>query len=553
MPSGKEGDKSLKGLPWFKTSILYELYVRAFKDSDGDGHGDLKGVIEKLDYIASLGIDVIWLLPISPSPLRDDGYDVTDYYDIHEQYGTLEDFKLLIREAHKRKLKVITDLVMNHTSSDHPWFQSSRRGPDQPKGNWYVWSDDPERYSGTRVIFTDTESSNWSFDPLRKQYYWHRFFSHQPDLNFDNSEVRREMKRVVRFWLELGIDGFRFDAIPYLFEREGTNNENLSETHAFLRELRAYIDELKPDAFLLGEVNQWPEDTVPYFGTGTDEIPLLFHFPVMPRLFKAVAEGVRDSVEWILERTPDIPKPCQWVIFLRNHDELTLEMVTPEERNFLYQTYAPEPRMRLNLGIRRRLAPLLGNDMRKIKLMNSLLLTLPGTPILYYGDEIGMGDHIWLDDRNGVRTPMQWQETENAGFSTAEELFAPVVDDAVYGYRHRNVDVQERDPESLLHWMRTAIRTRRRHPSLGAGSFELMTPANRAILAFIRELSSDRLLAIHNLSGAAQQFDLDLERFESRPITDAFSQRRVGSGQHRTEFELEPYGFSWFALEGDER
>lgn len=534
---------------WFKSAVLYELYVRAYRDSNGDGHGDLTGVTQKLDYIRSLGVDVIWLLPISPSPLRDDGYDVTDYYDIHEDYGILDNFRTLVREAHARHLRVITDLVLNHTSVDHPWFQESRKGRDNPRSDWYVWTDDPERYSGTRIIFTDTESSNWTFDPLRGQYYWHRFFSHQPDLNFDNPEVREEMKRVIRFWLELGIDGFRMDAIPYLFEREGTNNENIHETHEFLKELRSFIDEIKPGAFLLGEVNQWPEDTMPYFGNGTDELPLLFHFPVMPRLFMAVAQGRRDSVESILEHTPAIPETCQWVVFLRNHDELTLEMVTEEEREFMVGAYAPEPRMCINVGIRRRLAPLMNGDHRKIRLMNSMLMTLPGTPIIYYGDEIGMGDDIELDDRNGVRTPMQWHSGENAGFSESARLYAPLIDDDLYGYRVLNVADQEQDPESLLNWTRQLIKTRQQHPALGRGAFRILHPENHAILPFLTVYGEDVLLAVHNLSNMTERAEIDLSEWDGKMLVDLFTHQAYGRASQEVRVVLEPYEFLWLGVE----
>jgi maltose alpha-D-glucosyltransferase/alpha-amylase len=534
---------------WFKSAVLYELYVRAYRDSNGDGHGDLTGVAQKLDYIRSLGVDVIWLLPISPSPLRDDGYDVSDYYDIHEHYGILDDFRLLVREAHARNLKVITDLVLNHTSDEHPWFQESRKGQGNPKSDWYVWTDDPALYSGTRIIFTDTESSNWTFDAVRGQYYWHRFFSHQPDLNFDNPQVRDEMKRVIRFWLELGIDGFRMDAIPYLFEREGTNNENIHETHVFLKELRSFIDEVKPGTFLLGEVNQWPEDTMPYFGDGTDELPLLFHFPVMPRLYKAVAEGKRDSVEWILEHTPAISETCQWVVFLRNHDELTLEMVTEEERAFMIAAYAPEPRMRLNVGIRRRLAPLMNGDSRKIRLLNSILMTLPGTPIIYYGDEIGMGDNIHLEDRNGVRTPMQWHGGENAGFSEAATLYSPLIDDEHYGYLAVNVADQEQDPDSLLNWTRFLIKSRQQHPALGRGSFCILHPENRAILAFLNEYLGDIVISVHNLSSEPERAELDLSRWEGRALVDLFNHLPFGRASQEVRIVLEPYAFMWLGVE----
>ncbi|MEM6427890.1 MAG: maltose alpha-D-glucosyltransferase [Deinococcota bacterium] len=533
---------------WYKDAVLYELYVRAYRDSDGDGHGDLRGVIEKLDYVKSLGVDAIWLLPLMPSPLRDDGYDVSDFYSIHENYGTLEDFNVLVQEAHARGLKVIVELIMNHTSSEHPWFQESRSSKDNPKRDWYVWSDSDEKYAGTRVIFIDTEGSNWTKDEPTGEYYWHRFFSHQPDLNYDNPDVQAEMKKVVKFWLDLGVDGFRMDAIPYLFEREGTNNENIAETHEFLKDLRAYVDSLKPDCFLLGEVNQWPEDTLPYFGDGTDEMPMLFHFPVMPRLYKAVAEGKRDSVSWIMANTPDIPETCQWVVFLRNHDELTLEMVTEEERAFMYKTYAPDPEMKKNVGIRRRLAPLLGNDQRKLKLMNSMLMTLPGTPIIYYGDELGMGDNIALYDRNGVRTPMQWDNSRNAGFSEAGNLYAPVIADAHFGYEWVNVAAQNQDPESPLNFMRKLMKVRKQHPALGRGTFEILEPENKAILPFLNVSDDDVVIALHNLSVDAQTVSLDLSRYNGQTLTDCFSGDSIGQASAATEVRLEPYQFMWYSI-----
>jgi maltose alpha-D-glucosyltransferase/alpha-amylase len=533
---------------WYKDAVLYELYVRAFRDTNGDGHGDLRGVIEKLDYVKSLGIDAIWLLPMMPSPLHDDGYDVSDFYSIHEDYGTLEDFRLLVEEAHKRELKVIAELIMNHTSSQHPWFQESRSSKDNPKRDWYVWSDRDDKYQGTRVIFIDTEASNWTKDELTGEYYWHRFFSHQPDLNYDNPEVQEEMKKVIKFWLDLGVDGFRMDAIPYLFEREGTNNENIPETHAFLKEIRNYVDSLKPDCFLLGEVNQWPEDTLPYFGDGTDEMPLLFHFPVMPRLYKAVAEGKRDGVVWIMNNTPAIPETCQWVVFLRNHDELTLEMVTEEERAFMYEVYAPDPAMKKNVGIRRRLAPLLDNDARKIKLMNSMLMSLPGTPIVYYGDEIGMGDNINLYDRNGVRTPMQWNAGKNADFSHVDTIYAPVIDDDTYGYHTVNVATQEQDPHSLLSFMRTLIKVRKQHPALGRGHFEILEPENHAILPFLNASDGDVVVSIHNLTDGEQTVSLDLSAYAGKTLYDCFTLEAKGAVSEATEMTLAPYQFLWYGL-----
>ena len=533
---------------WYKDAVLYELYVRAFNDSNGNGHGDLLGVVEKLDYLAELGVDCLWLLPIQPSPLKDDGYDVSDYYGIHPDYGTLEDFKTLLDAAHARGMKVITDLVMNHTSDQHPWFSESRSSKDSPKRDWYVWNSDDKKHAETRIIFSDTETSNWAYDALTGEYYWHRFFTDQPDLNYDNPEVRAEMLNVIRFWLELGIDGFRLDAIPYLYEREGTSNENLPETHDFLQEVRAFVDEIAPDTLLLGEVNQWPNDTIPYFGNGHNEMNLLFHFPVMPRLFKAVAEEDRGSVDWIMERTPHIPETCSWVVFLRNHDELTLEMVTQDERDFMYQTYAPESRMRLNAGIRRRLAPLLDNDPRKIRLMNSLLMTLPGTPILYYGDEIGMGDDLSLSDRNGVRTPMQWNAEANAGFSRAEKLYAPVIDTEHFGYRCVNVAAQRERAQSLLCWTRRLIHTRKQHPALGRGHFEILETENRTILPFFNTYQNDVVVAVHNLSAQAQTFELDLSSYQGAIFSDALSGQTEIRACEQTKLELPAYGFSWLTL-----
>ena len=536
---------------WWKDAVLYELYVRAFKDSDGDGHGDLRGVTEKLDYLRDLGVDVLWLLPLSPSPLRDDGYDVSDYLGIHPDYGTVEDLRELISAAHERGLKVITDLVMNHTSSDHPWFQSSRRREDG-KEDWYVWSDDPERYGEARVIFTDSETSNWSWDEERGQYYWHRFFHHQPDLNYDEPEVRATMLEVVEFWLELGVDGFRLDAIPYLYQRDGTNCENLPETHAFLKELRSFVDEIKPEAFLLGEVNQWPADTLPYFGNGFDEMPLLFHFPVMPRLWSALARGDSGPIRWILEHTPGIPPSCQWVVFLRNHDELTLEMVTEEERAFMYSHYAPEPVMRLNVGIRRRLAPLCDFERPRIELMHSLLMTLPGTPILYYGDEIGMGDDLSLYDRNGVRTPMQWNDGPGAGFSEAERTYAPLLSGRSAPHRV-NVAAAERDPTSLLHWMRELIATRKRRPALGRGSFTMLSSPDPALAVFLSTTEDDAVVAVHNLASEAKSLSLSATALAGRELRLGFGGGLLDATPAGTvsladtlPVELGPHGYAWW-------
>jgi maltose alpha-D-glucosyltransferase/alpha-amylase len=529
--------------------VLYELYVRAFRDANGDGHGDLRGVIEKLDHVASLGVDVLWLLPISPSPLRDDGYDVADFRGVHPDFGSLDDLQALLAAAHERGLRVITDLVLNHTSSDHPWFQASRRR-EGGKDDWYVWTDDPTRYAGTRIIFTDTETSNWTFDEVRGQYYWHRFFGHQPDLNYDHPAVRAEMLDTVRYWLELGVDGFRLDAIPYLFEREGTNGENLPETHAFLKEVRALIDRVKPDAFILGEVNQWPEDTLPYFGDGHDEMAYLFHFPVMPRLYRALAEGRADAIRWILERTPAPPEGGRWVVFLRNHDELTLEMVTEDERALLYAAYAPEPRMRLNVGIRRRLAPLLNFDRRKLEVMHGLLMTLPGTPILYYGDEIGMGDDIALPDRHGVRTPMAWNDEPGVGFSDHPAPYLPPIAHGPGGYHAANVAAQERDPGSLLHWVRRLVATRRSLVALGPGGrFELLDAGDARLSAMHHVGGGEHVVAVHNLADASVRARLALPHAGRwrRVWADAGAASPDVVDGEALELDLAPYGYAWWA------
>ncbi len=543
---------------WWKDAVLYELYVRAFRDADGDGHGDLRGALERLDYVRDLGVDVLWLLPLSPSPLRDDGYDVSDYLSIHPDYGTLDDLRALLDGAHARGLKVITDLVMNHTSSDHPWFQASRRREDG-KDDWYVWSDDDTKYAEARVIFTDTESSNWSWDAVRGQYYWHRFFHHQPDLNYDNPDVRATMLDVIRFWLELGVDGFRLDAIPYLYQREGTNCENLTETHAFLKEVRAFVERIKPGAFLLGEVNQWPDDTLPYFGDGFDEIPLLFHFPVMPRLWKALAEGSAEPIRWILERTPAIPPSCQWVVFLRNHDELTLEMVTDEERAFMYAHYAPEPVMRLNVGIRRRLAPLCDFDRPRIELLHSLLMTLPGTPILYYGDEIGMGDDLNLPDRNGVRTPMQWNDSPGAGFSSADVTYAPLLSDPMSGPARVNVAAAERDPESLLNWVRRLIATRKARAALGGGNFAMLPSPDPALAVFLSTSEHDAVVAVHNLAAEPRQTSLAVPALAGRQLRLGFGGRLAQGGTVGQEaladelpVALGAHGYAWWWADGSD-
>ncbi|MGE3774849.1 MAG: maltose alpha-D-glucosyltransferase, partial [Gammaproteobacteria bacterium] len=485
---------------WFKDVVIYEVHVRAFFDSNGDGIGDFPGLTSKLDYIRDLGVDAIWVLPFYPSPGRDDGYDIADYHDVHPPYGSLQDFRHFVREAHRRGLRVITELVVNHTSDQHAWFQAARRAPrGSKKRGYYVWSDDPQRYTGTRIIFTDTESSNWSFDAVAGEYYWHRFFSHQPDLNYDNPHVLKAVIRAMRYWLDMGVDGLRLDAIPYLCEREGTNNENLPETHAVIRQIRRVIDEHYGDRMLLAEANQWPEDVRDYFADG-DECHMAFHFPLMPRIYMAIAQEERHPIVEIMDQTPDIPAACQWAIFLRNHDELTLEMVTSRERDYMYRMYAAEPRARINLGIRRRLAPLLDNDLAKIQLVNSLLLSMPGSPIIYYGDEIGMGDNVFLGDRNGVRTPMQWSPDRNAGFSRADpqRLYFPPIMDAVYGYEAVNVEAQARDPSSLLNWMRRMLAVRRTTQAFGRGSLRFLHPGNRKILAYVREYEGDVILCVAN-------------------------------------------------------
>ena len=475
---------------WYKNAIFYEVYVRAFRDSNGDGHGDLPGLTSQLDYLKWLGVDCIWLMPIYPSPLRDDGYDIADFTGVLKEYGTLEDFRDLVRGAHRRGIRVIADLVLNHTSDQHSWFQAARSDPNSPYRDFYVWSDTPDKYKDARIIFLDTEPSNWTYDEKAGQYFWHRFFSTQPDLNYDNPAVRKAMIDVLDFWMASGIDGFRADAIPYLIEREGTSCENLPETHEVIQQIRAYMNQYYPGAILLGEANQWPEDVRPYFGDGTNELHMNFHFPLMPRIFIAMKSADRTPIQWVLSKTPPIPQECQWCTFLRNHDELTLEMVTPEERQWMWEQYAPEPRMRLNLGIRRRLAPLLDNDPQKLRLAYSILFTMPGTPIIYYGDEIGMGDNIELFDRNGVRTPMQWSNEPNAGFSSADpsKLYAPVIATPPYDPATVNVGTQQSDPDSLLNHLRRLIALRKAMPVLAYGDMQWLDIPNKEILAFSRSL-----------------------------------------------------------------
>jgi maltose alpha-D-glucosyltransferase/alpha-amylase len=501
---------------WYMDAVVYQLHVKAFFDSNEDGIGDFKGLTEKLDYIRDLGVNTIWVMPFYPSPMLDDGYDVADYENVHPPYGTRADFKRFVHEAHDRGLRVITELVVNHTSDQHPWFQAARRAPKgSPKRDYYVWSDDPNKYAGTRIIFTDAESSNWAWDPVAQQHYWHRFFSHQPDLNFDNPHVLRAVLRTMHFWLDMGVDGFRLDAIPYLVEREGTTNENLPETHAIVKQIRADLDQSYPGKMLLAEANMWPEDVLRYFGDG-DECHMAYHFPMMPRLYMSIAMEDRFPLVEILGQTPPIPANCQWAIFLRNHDELTLEMVTDRERDYMYRIFAGDPRMRVNVGIRRRLAPLMENSRPKIELISFLLMTLPGAPILYYGDEIGMGDNIYLGDRNGVRTPMQWSPDRNAGFSRADpqRLYLPPVMDAVYGYEAVNVEAQRRSDSSLLQWTRRMVAVRRRYRAFGRGALTFLEPGNRKVLAFLREYEGEAMLCIANLSRVPQAVELDLARFE---------------------------------------
>ncbi len=536
---------------WYKDAVIYQMHVKAFHDANGDGMGDFAGLAQKLDYIQELGVNTIWLLPFYPSPLRDDGYDIADYTNVHPDYGTLDDFRQFIDEAHRRGLKVITELVINHTSDQHPWFQAARLAPPGSREReFYVWSDDDKKLAGTRIIFTDTESSNWAWDPVARQYYWHRFFSHQPDLNHNNPEVVEAVIRVMRFWMDMGVDGMRLDAIPYLCVREGTNNENLPETHAVLKRMRAAMDESYSNRMFLAEANQWPEDVREYFGDG-DECHVAYNFPLMPRIFMAVALEDRYPIAEIVRQTPDIPENCQWAIFLRNHDELTLEMVTDRERDYMYKMYAAEPRMRVNVGIRRRLATLLGNDVDRIKLMNSLLLSMPGSPIIYYGDEIGMGDNIYIGDRNGVRTPMQWSIDRNAGFSRADpqRLFLPVIMDPIYGYQAVNVEAQSRDPSSLLNWTRRMLAVRRQFQCFGRGSLEFIRPQNRKIIAYVRSCGGEMILCVANLSQTAQAVELDLSKYKGRVPVEMLGRNAFPPiGDLPYFLTLPAHGFFWMQL-----
>ncbi|MGH7709392.1 MAG: maltose alpha-D-glucosyltransferase, partial [Vulcanimicrobiaceae bacterium] len=540
---------------WYKDAVIYQLHVKAFFDADGDGSGDFRGLIEKLDYLQQLGVSALWLLPFYPSPQRDDGYDVADYRGVHERYGTLRDFRTFVRAAHDRGMRVITECVINHTSDQHPWFQRARRAkPGSNARNFYVWSDSDDKYAGTRIIFTDTEKSNWAWDPVANAYYWHRFFSHQPDLNFDNPRVVEALANVMRFWFNAGVDGLRLDAVPYLCEREGTSNENLAETHDVIKQLRAILDAEYPDRFLLAEANQWPEDVRAYFGDG-DECHMAFHFPLMPRLFLAVAAEDRYPIYDIMQQTPAIPDNCQWAIFLRNHDEMTLEMVTDRERAYMYGVYAPETRARINVGIRRRLAPLMENYRRKIELMLTLLFSMPGTPIIYYGDEIGMGDNIFLGDRDGVRTPMQWTSDRNGGFSRADtqRLYLPAIQDTVYGFEAINVEAQTRTPSSLLNWLKRMISVRQAHRVFGRGRIVFLYPENRHVIAFLREYEDEVVLCIMNLAQAAQAVYLDLSRFAGRtPIEMIGWSGFPPIVDDRYVFTLPGHAFFWFLLRADE-
>jgi len=539
---------------WYRDAVIYQLNVKAYCDSDGDGMGDFKGVTSKLDYVKELGVNTIWLMPFYPSPLRDDGYDIAEYEDVHPQYGTLADFQEMLDQAHKRGLRVITELVINHTSDQHPWFQAARAAPTgSPERDFYVWSDTDTLYQGTRIIFTDTEKSNWTWDPVARQFFWHRFFSHQPDLNFDNPRVLEAVLGTMRFWLDMGVDGFRLDAIPYLIERDGTSNENLPETHAVIKKLRAAIDAQYRNRLLLAEANMWPEDVREYFGDG-DECHMAYHFPLMPRMYMAIAQEERHPIVEIMQQTPEIPDGCQWTIFLRNHDELTLEMVTNKERDYMYNMYAADKRARINLGIRRRLAPLMDNDIDRVKLMNGMLLSMPGSPIIYYGDEIGMGDNVFVGDRNGVRTPMQWSPDRNAGFSTAhpQTLYLQPIMGAVYGYEALNVEAQARESSSLLNWTRRMLAVRKTSHAFGRGKRIFLKPGNRKILAYVSHYEDDTILSVFNLSRAAQPVELDLSQWRGRvPVEMLGGVSFPPIGERPYLLTLPSHGFYWFRLSNE--
>ncbi len=536
---------------WYKTGVFYEASVKAFNDSNGDGIGDFEGLRQKLDYIQELGITCIWLLPFYASPLRDDGYDIADYKSVHPQYDTLEDFKRLLAEAHQRNIRVLTDMVINHTSDQHAWFQEARRDPTSPKRDYYVWSDTDQKYSEARIIFTDSEASNWTWDEEAKAYYWHRFFYHQPDLNFESQALQEEMLEAMRFWLDMGMDGFRLDAVPYLFEQEGTNCENLPQTHDYLKKVRQMMDTEYPGRILLAEANQWPEDVRPYFGDG-DECHMAFNFPIMPRLFMALRREERRPITEIMSQLPEIPVNCQWATFLRNHDELTLEMVTDEERVYMYLEYAKDPRQKINVGIRRRLAPLLENDRRQIELLNGLLFSLPGSPFIYYGDEIGMGDNIALPDRDGVRTPMQWSAEANGGFSQAapSDLYHPLISDPVYGYQTLNVASQFQSEGSLFTWMKRLIALRKQLPILGHGSLSFLDCPNPKILAYLRSDGAENLLVVANLASSDQEAELDLSVYAGAAPLDLLANARLPQIENNGNYHLKlsPYGFHWLKL-----
>jgi maltose alpha-D-glucosyltransferase/alpha-amylase len=535
---------------WYKDAIVYELHVKAFQDGNGDGIGDFGGLVERLDYIQDLGVTCLWLLPFYPSPLRDDGYDIADYYDVAAAYGTMADFEAFLREAHRRGLRVIADLVVNHTSDQHPWFQEARRDPRSATRDYYVWNADDKKYRDARIIFVDTERSNWTWDPVANAYYWHRFFSHQPDLNYDNPVVQEAMLAAMTFWLDKGLDGFRCDAVPYLFEREGTSCENLPETHAFLRRLRAAVDARYAGRILLAEANQWPADVRPYFGDG-NEFHMAFHFPLMPRLFMAVHGADRRPITDVFLHTPPIPETCQWCLFLRNHDELTLEMCTGAERDYMYYAYAQDPLMKLNIGIRRRLAPLVDNHRGKLELLHGLLFSLPGTPIVYYGDEIGMGDNIHLGDRNGVRTPMQWSADRNAGFSRADpaQLYSPLLVDPVYGYQVINVEAQQRSASSLFSAMRRLIAARKSSRVFGRGALRFLSPVNTRVLAYVRESADERVLVVANLAPSAEPVELDLRPWRGAAVVEMLGGSHFPPvGDQPYFLSLAPWGFYWLRL-----